>query len=307
MTYTEYIDGIPVHPYAAAYPMMSEGELQDLADDIKANGQHEPIIVANLHPNLMDDPHILDGRNRYAACKLAGVEPTFQTVSLLNPEGGSGQDEVVELTDDNIRRWIDSKNLHRRHLTPEQKRERIKAALSRNPELPDYQIAKRTNTSPHTVKRVRQDNPDLQGANERVNARGQKRPATYNRVPAEVDLEVRGEVEKFTTSKGGDGKSYPASRPPRPEPAPAPGFNPGDLEELNTTTEPTKPRPEAITSQFTSAIVDLNRVLSKIDRIKNDRNFTRNKEKIAALHRHDLNRAISELQDLADNLINKSR
>ena len=59
MTFTEYIDGIPVHPHAAAYPMMSEGELQDLADDIKANGQHEPIIIANLHPNLMDDPHIL--------------------------------------------------------------------------------------------------------------------------------------------------------------------------------------------------------------------------------------------------------
>ena len=189
MTYTEYIDGIPVHPYAAAYPMMSEGELQDLADDIKANGQHEPITLTTFDPELFDGWFIIDGRNRYAACKIAGVEPWIEREFIITPVSG-GRRIMVEPTEESVRAWIKSKNLHRRHLTPEQKREQIKAALSRNPELPDYQIAKRTNTSPHTVKRVRQDNPDLQGANERVNARGQKRPATYSRVPAEVDREL---------------------------------------------------------------------------------------------------------------------
>lgn len=109
---TEYIDGIPVHPVASLFPMIGGEELQALADDIKANGQREPIIIANLHPNLMDDPHVLDGRNRYEACKLAGVEPKFQTVASLNDR---------ELSPEVIADWIISHNLHRRHLTSSQK------------------------------------------------------------------------------------------------------------------------------------------------------------------------------------------
>ena len=186
MTFTEYIDGIPVHPYAATYPMMSEGDLQALADDIKANGQREPIVLAHVDGIHSKQVVLIDGRNRHAACQLAGVKPEFRTDYLV-----SGPQ---------IPALIDSLNLHRRHLTPEQKRERIKAALSRNPELPDYQIAKRTNTSPHTVKRVREDNPDLQGANERVNARGQKRPAAYSRVPVEVDRELEAAARAMSSA-----------------------------------------------------------------------------------------------------------
>jgi transposase-like protein len=89
--------------------------------------------------------------------------------------------------------------------------------------------------------------------------------------------------------------------PPRPAPRPAPGFNPGDLDEINTPAEePPKPRRTPITDQFTSAVVDLNRVLDKFHRIKNDKNFPANKNQIATLHGSDLARAISELQDLAD-------
>lgn len=108
----EFIEGIPVHPVASLFPMIGGEELQALADDIKANGQREPIIIANLHPNLMDDPHVLDGRNRYEACKLAGVEPKFQTVASLNDR---------ELSPQVIADWILSHNLHRRHLTTSQR------------------------------------------------------------------------------------------------------------------------------------------------------------------------------------------
>lgn len=132
---------------------------------------------------------------------------------------------------------------------------------------------------------------------------------------------------------GTDGKTYtPKPRDPEPEespiprwedvgtvppsklknlrPSPAPGISFDDVDELNQlpTEQPTmeqpedKPRAEAITSRFTSAIVDLNRVMAKFDRIANDPNFPRHKEKVAALHRHDLTRSISELQALADQL-----
>ena len=55
-----------VHPVAAMFPMMSDDELAELVASIKANGLLNPIITDR------------DGRNRYAACKAAKVEPRFE-------------------------------------------------------------------------------------------------------------------------------------------------------------------------------------------------------------------------------------
>jgi ParB-like chromosome segregation protein Spo0J len=55
------------HPIADVWPMMDEAKLQELADDIRKNGQ--------LVPVWLYEGKILDGRNRCAACKIAGVEP----------------------------------------------------------------------------------------------------------------------------------------------------------------------------------------------------------------------------------------
>ncbi|WP_225099219.1 ParB/RepB/Spo0J family partition protein [Streptomyces sp. CoH27] len=73
--------------------MLSEDELHDLAESIKAEGQHEPII-------LDADGILLDGRNRLAACEIAGVEPSFTTYTGTDPKG-----------------LILSLNLYRRHVT----------------------------------------------------------------------------------------------------------------------------------------------------------------------------------------------
>lgn len=109
---TEYINDIPVHPVASLFPMIGDEELQALADDIKANGQREPIIVAYLDEAMLDEPVVIDGRNRFAACELAGVEPEFKYVMSLNDR---------ELSPQVIADWIISHNLHRRHLTASQK------------------------------------------------------------------------------------------------------------------------------------------------------------------------------------------
>lgn len=74
---------------------MTGQEFQSLVDDIKANGQREPII---LHDGM-----ILDGGNRYRACLEAGVEPSFMKF------GG-----------ENLVSYVLSANLHRRHMTPGQ-------------------------------------------------------------------------------------------------------------------------------------------------------------------------------------------
>ncbi|WP_432072716.1 ParB N-terminal domain-containing protein [Streptomyces wuyuanensis] len=58
--------------------MLSQDELLDLAESIKAEGQHRPIV-------LDSDGVLLDGRNRRAACKIARVEPRFTTYTGNNP------------------------------------------------------------------------------------------------------------------------------------------------------------------------------------------------------------------------------
>lgn len=112
MDFKEWIGEYPVHPVASLFPMIDDDALNALAEDIKKNGQREPIIVAYLDEAMIDEPVVIDGRNRHAACKLAGIEPEFKFVMSLNDR---------ELSPQVIADWIISHNLHRRHLTTSQK------------------------------------------------------------------------------------------------------------------------------------------------------------------------------------------
>jgi hypothetical protein len=88
------------HPLAAIFPELLPQELRLLAQDIRERGQIEPII---LHKGL-----ILDGRNRYKACQMAGVRPRFEE---FNPKIAKRSPEEFVL----------SRNLRRRHLSTGQK------------------------------------------------------------------------------------------------------------------------------------------------------------------------------------------
>jgi N6-adenosine-specific RNA methylase IME4 len=57
------------HPIANCWRLIEGDDFDNLVRDISANGLHNPIV-------LYEDK-ILDGRNRYRACELAGVEPYF--------------------------------------------------------------------------------------------------------------------------------------------------------------------------------------------------------------------------------------
>ena len=86
-----------VHPMAEVFPMMTDDELNDLSADIKEHGQ--------LHPIIADDSGILiDGRNRWEACKRADVEPWIEALNGHDPTA-----------------LIVSANLARRNLTKGQK------------------------------------------------------------------------------------------------------------------------------------------------------------------------------------------
>jgi N6-adenosine-specific RNA methylase IME4 len=61
---------IPFHPYAELFPLMHGRDFQELVDSIREAGHLVEDIV--LH-----QAKVLDGRNRFRACRSAGVEPTF--------------------------------------------------------------------------------------------------------------------------------------------------------------------------------------------------------------------------------------
>lgn len=77
----------PVHPAAELFRLLVDDELQELAEDIRAHGLHEPVW-------LYDDPYtsqrmLLDGRNRARACALIGVEPLTRIYTGDDPIGFS--------------------------------------------------------------------------------------------------------------------------------------------------------------------------------------------------------------------------
>ena len=85
-----------IHPAAEIFPMLSDEELDSLAVDIKTHGLR--------HPLVMHDRELLDGRNRLAACKMAGVAPLF-----------------VEYEGDSPVSFVISVNLQRRQLDTTQR------------------------------------------------------------------------------------------------------------------------------------------------------------------------------------------
>lgn len=82
------------HEAANLFPLDDE-HLDELAEDIRKNGQHVAIEIL--------DGRILDGRRRFLACRKAGRTP-----------------ETVDVNPDDPVAYVLSLNLHRRHLSPTQ-------------------------------------------------------------------------------------------------------------------------------------------------------------------------------------------
>jgi len=86
------------HPFAGLFDLLSTRELADLSENIAAHGQREPVMI---HRNM-----ILDGRNRYRACRLKGLPVRYEQFAGTN-------DEALD--------YVISKNVYRRHLSSSQR------------------------------------------------------------------------------------------------------------------------------------------------------------------------------------------
>jgi hypothetical protein len=158
---------LPFHPLAGMFPLMEREEFDALVADIGANGQQEPIILYKAE--------VIDGRNRALACEQLRIEPDYDVLDIPLD---------VEDVEAFLRAFILSANLHRRHLTAEQKREVIAALLKADPTQSDRTIAKEAKTHHHAVAKVRQEEEgrgNISHVEKRTDAIGRQQPATRPR------------------------------------------------------------------------------------------------------------------------------
>ncbi|WLR92164.1 hypothetical protein [Shinella zoogloeoides] len=122
--------------FAMIFPPLAAREVLELSRDIALHGLRSPIV-------LLDD-EILDGRARFEACRMVGIDPIFET--------HDGDDPLA---------FVVSGNLHRRHLN-ESQRAIVAARLANWPmglnqttarpaNLPVWRVAEMFRISPRSV------------------------------------------------------------------------------------------------------------------------------------------------------------
>jgi hypothetical protein len=164
-------DVLPIHPACAAYPRISEGELAELGRDIKAHGLQVDIVV------LLEGKKtsLLDGIGRLDAIEGSGIDLVNEKGELDPTLGLGGGCRVRVVTGVDPFEFAASLNAHRRHLTIEQKRERVIEALKKHPEKSDRMIAKEEKVTHKAVAKARKaTGPEVQ-LEKRVGADGKER------------------------------------------------------------------------------------------------------------------------------------
>jgi len=142
------------HPFSAMFPPITAEDFDKLAADIKLHGLRQHIVLYQ--------GKILDGNNRYRACSLAGIKPTFADFTGIDADA---------------RNYVISANIHRRHLSPDQRRGIIAELLKLNPNQSNRSVGEQTKTSHTTVGAVREE------------------------------LESTGQIGQLSETKGADGKA----------------------------------------------------------------------------------------------------
>jgi hypothetical protein len=228
-------DVLKIHPAAELFPLIPREELPVLADDIKKYGLTSPIILWNSGSNEKEEGDfvLLDGRNRLDALEAAGIPVLNRRsdfISLIGLASNSlneapikyvyanwvtGIKEEREVTPSvDPYAYVISANLHRRHLTAEQKRELIAKLIKADPEKSDRQIAGIVKASPTTVGAVRdklEEAGDVSNLDTHRDTRGRKQPASKPKPPQEITLTA----DEYTVTP-------PPAVEPKPSPAPQP-------------------------------------------------------------------------------------
>jgi hypothetical protein len=95
-----------IHPLAEKFPAMPPADFEKLKESIAKYGLFEPIVINEFG-------QILEGRHRYKALVDLGKDPWKNSISFTEVKG-----ENEDLTEE---QFIYDSNVHRRHLTDDQK------------------------------------------------------------------------------------------------------------------------------------------------------------------------------------------
>jgi hypothetical protein len=179
---------LPIHPATELLPRMAHDELRALGE----NGLRVPLALWKEQRNF--EVQLLDGRSRLDAMERAGLTTRVESIGTdaapavrLSYRRSAGDMwspiETVELCGDrgdDPYAYVISANIHRRHLTAEQKRELIAKLIKAQPEKSDRQIGKTARVSKNTVKVVRDDleaRGQIDHVSIRTDTKGRKQPA----------------------------------------------------------------------------------------------------------------------------------
>ena len=196
-------DHLKVHPAADLFPMMSDQELDELGADIKKNGMLQQVVLWSPgYPGdgIKDRPvYLLDGRNRLDACERVGIKTggeskldgrwqlstpqrhdfeKAESLAFLVGSKRRPKKQISESVDPYL--YVISANIHRRHLTVEQKRNLIAELLKRDPTTSDREVARTTKTDHKTVATIRRKaeaGGEIPHQDTRTDKRGRKQPS----------------------------------------------------------------------------------------------------------------------------------
>jgi ParB/RepB/Spo0J family partition protein len=202
------IAGIAIHPAARLFEMMPDDQLDELAADIKQRGLQQPLLFLKGRDGRYS---LLDGRNRLRAHELLGeVKRTSDGLPQIAYE-------IVE-TEDPIASVL-SHNLHRRHLSSEERAKLVRKVAAEHPEYSVRRLAEVTGASRSAVHRVIQEEP----VKPVVEPESVKDPEPV--MPAAAD-EIEGAPDAKPSADEAS-PSVPSGTPvPQPKPEPVPQPNP---------------------------------------------------------------------------------
>ncbi len=223
---TSWRDTISVHPAADLFPLMSVTDpqaLEALGEDIKKNELRSPIV---LWSDGKSPAVLLDGRNRLDAIESRIGRPVIiGPPSLMAGENFLATNMVIVLD-----RSVDpysycvSANIHRRHLTIEDKDRLIVQLLTADPTKSNRAVAKLTDTSHPHVAKVREQaerTGDVESVTTSIDAKGRKHPTKKKR-RTEDDFRRDLQAKKAAAMPGDIGPMLPDAPAPAPAPAKTP-------------------------------------------------------------------------------------
>jgi ParB-like chromosome segregation protein Spo0J len=252
-----------------ALPPLSPEEYVELERSILENGVMVPIV-------LDENGVVIDGHHRQQIAQHHNLPCPSET--------------KAGFSDTEKRGLALSLNLHRRHLTREQKRALVAESIKADPQLSDREHGRRTGVHKDTAGAVRQQ------------------------------LEKSGEIGHFSERidpRTGNA-SQPARRPPAPKPPATDLISADELAELNAPVVHPMPDPPAaepepdaaerksnrspLPEAFWRAAVEMRKCIERVERLVDDDRFSKNSGQIAERNLADLTRARDALQRVINQL-----